>query len=159
METLTAEDVGSESHRTPTPSSGRPTAGSHGAFTPPAPTNESILDYAPGSAERATLKKELARQSAEVVDIPLVIGGEEVRTGKTANSVCPHDHGHVLATYHQADGETVDKAAKAAKARPKNARSRRRRQHPMRAAARASAIAAEASSSAVVSGISTWGQR
>jgi 1-pyrroline-5-carboxylate dehydrogenase len=54
--------------------------------------------------------------SGEVLDIPLVIGGKEVRTGNTAKAVCPHRHGHVLATYHQGNAEHVEAAARAAKA-------------------------------------------
>jgi 1-pyrroline-5-carboxylate dehydrogenase len=57
--------------------------------------------------------------SGEVLDIPLIIGGKEVRTGNTAKSVCPHRHGHVLATYHQGDAEHVEAAARAAKASAK----------------------------------------
>jgi 1-pyrroline-5-carboxylate dehydrogenase len=81
----------------------------------PVPVNESVRSYAPGSAERASLKKRLTEMMGEEVDIPIVIGGKEIRTGNTAKSVCPHDHGHVLATYHQAGAKEVELAAKAAK--------------------------------------------
>ncbi|HEX5725128.1 MAG TPA: L-glutamate gamma-semialdehyde dehydrogenase [Longimicrobiaceae bacterium] len=76
----------------------------------PAPRNEPVLSYAPGTAERTELKRTLARLAGERVDIPLVIGGCEIRTGRTGEQVMPHDHGHVLATYHLA-GEAEAKAA------------------------------------------------
>lgn len=76
----------------------------------PAPVNEPVLSYAPGSAERAELKATLDRMAGEQIEIPIVIGGREIRTGNTANVVMPHDHGHVLATYHMA-GEAEARAA------------------------------------------------
>ncbi len=82
----------------------------------PTAVNEPVLDYAPGSPERAQLQAELKRLSSEQIEIPLIIGGEEIRTGKTATNVCPHKHSHVLATYHQASAEHVDRAAAAAAA-------------------------------------------
>ncbi|HEV7786364.1 MAG TPA: aldehyde dehydrogenase family protein, partial [Thermoanaerobaculia bacterium] len=89
---------------------------SNALFHVPAPTNEPLRSYAPGSAEREPLEKRLKAMLAEEIEIPLVIGGEEIRTGDTAKAVCPHDHGHVLATYHQAGAVEVERAAKAAKA-------------------------------------------
>ncbi len=85
----------------------------NGIFQVPPPINEPVKGYAPGSAEKATLKARLASMMAEEVEIPLIIGGKEVRTGKTGSAVCPHDHGHRLATFHQA-GEAEVKAAIAA---------------------------------------------
>ena len=82
----------------------------------PSPVNEPVLTYAPGTLERATLKAELDAQSNTVVDIPLVIGGEEIRTGNTINLVMPHKHGHVLGTTHQAGKEEIGQAIKAATA-------------------------------------------
>jgi 1-pyrroline-5-carboxylate dehydrogenase len=79
----------------------------------PSPINEPIQSYAPGSAERASLKDRLAAMMQEQPDIPLIIGGEEVRTGNTAEAICPHDHGHVLATYHQAGEAEVAQAIEA----------------------------------------------
>jgi 1-pyrroline-5-carboxylate dehydrogenase len=81
----------------------------------PAPVNEPVRSYAPGSPERASLKKRLDEMLGEQIDIPIVIGGKEIRTGDTGKSVCPHDHGHVLATYHQAGAKEVEMAARAAK--------------------------------------------
>ena len=76
----------------------------------PVPANEPVKTYLAGSPERIALDAELKRQSETVVDIPIIIGGKEIRTGKIAEIVCPHDHKHVLARYHQA-GETEIKMA------------------------------------------------
>jgi len=89
---------------------------SNARFRVPVAVNEPIKAYAPGSSERAELKQELARMAGEEIEIPIIVGGEEVRTGKTGSNVCPHRHGHRLATWHQGDGETVQAAAKAAAA-------------------------------------------
>jgi 1-pyrroline-5-carboxylate dehydrogenase len=78
------------------------------------PQNEPVLDYAPGSPERGRLEAELARQAATEIEIPLVIGGEEVRTGRTRAVVMPCEHGHVLARYHLAGPDEVRRAAAAA---------------------------------------------
>lgn len=74
------------------------------------PGNEPILSYLPDSHERQMLEKELERQSNTHIDIPLIIGGKEIRTGKIGKIVIPHNHSHVLATYHIA-GETEVKLA------------------------------------------------
>jgi 1-pyrroline-5-carboxylate dehydrogenase len=66
------------------------------------PHNEHILSYAPGSPERAELEKELKRISSETAEIPLIISGRKIYTGNTGNVVMPHDHRHILATYHMA---------------------------------------------------------
>ena len=87
---------------------------SYGTFQSPAPTNEPVRPYAPGSPEKASLKRELERQAAETVEIPLVIGGEEVRTGDTGSMVMPHDHKHVLGTFHKASADHVTRAIDAA---------------------------------------------
>ncbi len=80
----------------------------------PPPVNEPVRSYAPGSPERAELKSRLKAMSGERGDIPLVIGGREVRTGNTAKTVMPHDHDHVLATWHKAGPEHVEEAIAAA---------------------------------------------
>jgi len=80
----------------------------------PLPRNEPVLGYAPGSPERAELKAALSVMSSEEIEIPLVIGGREVRTGDTDVQVMPHDHGHVLARYHKAGEAEVRQAVKAA---------------------------------------------
>ena len=69
--------------------------------------NEPIKSYAPGSPEKASLKARLASMADEVVDIPLIIGGKEIRTGDLGKSVMPHKHGHVLARWHHARPKDV----------------------------------------------------
>lgn len=66
------------------------------------PINEPIKGYAPLSLERAALDEMLNKLASEVMDIPLIIGGKEIRTGNTSKCVMPHNHQHVLATYHLA---------------------------------------------------------
>ncbi len=82
----------------------------------PLPRNEPVLDYRPGSAEKQALKSRLEAMLAETVEIPLVIGGREVRTGRTAKAVAPHDHRRALAVYHQAGPREVARAVAAARA-------------------------------------------
>jgi 1-pyrroline-5-carboxylate dehydrogenase len=89
-------------------------SGFNGNRRVPPPVNEPIKSYAPGSAERAELKSRLKSMSAERVEIPLIIGGEEIRSGDLAQSVMPHNHRHVLANWHRASAEHVDMAVKAA---------------------------------------------
>jgi len=84
-----------------------------GKLRVPTAINEPVLNYTPGSPEKAELKRKLEEMASEVVDIPLIIGGEEVRTGNTAQVVMPHDHGHVLANYHKAGPEEIQKAIEA----------------------------------------------
>ena len=67
----------------------------------PLPQNEPVKSYLKGSPERVALDAELERQSNIVVDIPIIIGGKEIRTGDVGEVRCPHDHKHVLATYHK----------------------------------------------------------
>ena len=86
----------------------------HGAFQTPPPINEPVRAYAPGSAEKASLKAELARQSAEKVDVPLIVGGEELRTGNTLTLVAPHDKGRSLGVAHKAGAAEVQRAIEAA---------------------------------------------
>ncbi|MDR1556310.1 MAG: L-glutamate gamma-semialdehyde dehydrogenase [Tannerellaceae bacterium] len=78
------------------------------------PFNEPVKTYAPGSADKALLKNALKQLSSEEWDIPLVIGGKEIRTGNTGKVVMPHKHGHVLATYHKAGEKEVQMAIDAA---------------------------------------------
>ncbi|HET9325056.1 MAG TPA: L-glutamate gamma-semialdehyde dehydrogenase, partial [Gaiellaceae bacterium] len=85
-----------------------------GLFRPPAPRNEPLLDYAPGSPERAELQRRLQELRSDRLDIPLVIGGEEVRTGSTFQAVEPHDKSSVLADVHKGGPEQVEQAIKAA---------------------------------------------
>ena len=85
-----------------------------GIYKVPVPKNETVRDYAPGSPERATLKAKLAEMASERVEIPLVIGGKEIRTGRLAKAVMPHEHGHVLADVHLAGPEEIALAIEAA---------------------------------------------
>jgi len=78
------------------------------------PKNETILSYKPGSQERLLLEEELKVQKNQVIDIPLIIGGKEIRTGKTGKVVMPSDHHHVLATYQMATEKEVSQAINAA---------------------------------------------
>jgi 1-pyrroline-5-carboxylate dehydrogenase len=80
----------------------------------PVPANEPVKVYLKGSPERIALEAELERQMNTVVDIPLIIGGKEIRTGNVADVVCPHDHGHVLARYHKAGEKEIRMAIDAA---------------------------------------------
>jgi len=78
------------------------------------PVNEPIRSYAPGSAERAELKARLAAMEREQPDIPLVIGGCEVRSADVAQAVSPHKHRHGTATWHRATADNVRQAIDAA---------------------------------------------
>jgi len=71
------------------------------------PKNEPVFTYIPGSVERKMLEEELILQSNQVVEIPLIIGGKEIRTGNTGKVVMPSDHSHLLATYHLAGEKEV----------------------------------------------------
>ena len=82
----------------------------------PKPVNEPILNFSPGSPERISLQAKLKELSAKEIEIPLIIGGAEVRTGDTGTCVMPHNHGHVLARFHQAGPAEVIQAIGAAKA-------------------------------------------
>ena len=103
----------------------QPTASNEAVGTPapfagvrrvPPPVNDVNRTYAPGTPERAELKSRLRSMAAEKIEIPLIIGGREVRTGRLEKSVMPHDHGHVLAEYHMAGPEHVQQAIAAAAA-------------------------------------------
>ena len=83
-------------------------------FQIPEPVNEPILGYAPGSRERAELKAKLTELRGQVVDIPLLIGGKEVRTGRTADIVIPHENRKVIGRFHKAGPKEVELAVKAA---------------------------------------------
>jgi 1-pyrroline-5-carboxylate dehydrogenase len=76
----------------------------------PPPVNEPIKSYTPGSAERRSLSARLAAMASERVDIPLIIGGEEIRTGDVACVTMPHNHHHVLAQWHKARPQDVEHA-------------------------------------------------
>ena len=83
----------------------------------PAPVNEPVKHYTPGSPERSELQARLASMSTERVEIPLVIGGKRIHTGNTATQVMPHAHSHVVADFHKAgDAEIAGAIAAAAAA-------------------------------------------
>ena len=92
----------------------------NGFFKVPVPVNEPILTYAPGTAARAELKAALAEGRSKVLDIPMYIGSEEVRSGKTIDLRPPHDHQHKLGHFHVSDASHVEAAINAAlAAKPK----------------------------------------
>src|SRR6476660_3188596 len=82
----------------------------------PTPSNEPNLAYLPGSPERSALKTALKKMSSEQIDIPVIVGGTEIRTGRTHQVVMPHDHQHVLADWHAAEPEHVHEAIASARA-------------------------------------------
>ena len=89
---------------------------STGFFNLPIPKNEPVLSYAPGTKERAALKKALADARAQVLDIPMYIGASEVRNGNKKPLTPPHDHQHVLGYYYEGDKQHVAQAIHAAMA-------------------------------------------
>ena len=85
-----------------------------GIFKVPNPINEPVKTYAPGTPERASLAAKVKEMAAQKIEIPLIIGGKEVRTGRLAKAVMPHDHGHVLADVHLGGEAEVKLAVEAA---------------------------------------------
>lgn len=85
-----------------------------GFFNVPAPINEPVKPYSPGSAERKELQQALKDARAKQIDVPMYIGGEEVRTGKTRTMSPPHDHQHILGQFHEGDASHVEQAINAA---------------------------------------------
>jgi 1-pyrroline-5-carboxylate dehydrogenase len=98
-----------------TPSNPLPPAFSGTRRVPP-PVNEPVKAYAPGSPEKRELKARLKSMAEERIEIPLVIGGKDVRSGDKAQAVMPHNHRHVLADWHKASREHVLEAVEAARA-------------------------------------------
>jgi 1-pyrroline-5-carboxylate dehydrogenase len=88
--------------------------GTHAIFRPPPAENEPVRSYAPGSPEREELRVRLAELQSQQLELPLVIGGEEVRTGETFEAVMPHKKSHVLATVHKGGAPEVERAIAAA---------------------------------------------
>lgn len=87
---------------------------SGGIFRLPDITNEPNLMYAPGSAERRDIKSKLSEMGKTPIEVPLRIGGKDVRTGKFGESRSPHNHSRLLAKFHQAGAEEVNQAVRAA---------------------------------------------
>ena len=88
----------------------------HGVFRVPTPKNEPVRGYAPGSPERASLESRLSSMAGECPEIPVIIGGEEVRTGDVVDVVMPHRHGHVIAKAHMAGPAEAARGIDAAEA-------------------------------------------
>src|SRR4051795_3460554 len=82
----------------------------HGIFSVPEPHNEPVRSYAPGTTEREELRVRLTEMESQQLDVPLVIGGEEVRTGDTFDAVEPHNRSHVLASVHKGAAKEVERA-------------------------------------------------
>ncbi|MCL6495466.1 MAG: L-glutamate gamma-semialdehyde dehydrogenase [Ignavibacterium sp.] len=87
---------------------------SNAYFKVPLPANEPVKSYKPGSPEREELKKKIAELKSRQIEIPLIIGGEEIRTGNTEEIRMPHNHNHILGVYHKASKKEVDMAIEAA---------------------------------------------
>lgn len=85
-----------------------------GFFNVPEPKNEPVKEYAPGSKERASLQNALKTARNQEVDIPMYIGGEEVKTGNTTAIFPPHDRAHKIGQFHSGDKEHVTQAINAA---------------------------------------------
>src|SRR5215831_18099031 len=85
-----------------------------GYFNYPHPANEPVLNYAPGSKEREALKKTLAELRSQQADVPMYIGGQEVRSGKKHALRPPHEIAHTLGYYHEGDASHVKQAIDAA---------------------------------------------
>lgn len=86
----------------------------NGIFKVRTPVNEPIFTYKPGSAEKLAVKQELKRLQAEVLEIPLLIGGKEVKTNNLKEVKIPHKHAHIIARYHLASEKELEAAAVAA---------------------------------------------
>jgi len=87
---------------------------SNGIFSVPVPRNEPVLAYTPGSPERSALRAELDRMASGIIEITPRIGGRRITTDRTAEAVVPHDHRHVLAVWHKAGAQEVERAIDAA---------------------------------------------
>src|SRR3970282_2904774 len=87
---------------------------SNSYFKTPQPVNEPIKSYKAGSPEREDLKKKLAELKSRQIEVPLIIGGNEVKTGNTEEMRIPHNHSHVLGVYHKAGKKEVEMAIEAA---------------------------------------------
>ncbi len=84
-----------------------------GFFNVPPPVNEPVLSYAPGSPEKQEIKAMLEQLSSIKMDIPMIIGGQEVQSEKKRAIRIPHKHQHILGYYHEADAGHVEQAIQA----------------------------------------------
>jgi 1-pyrroline-5-carboxylate dehydrogenase len=87
----------------------------NGIIKVPLPKNEPVKNFESGSAEKVSLKNQLKKMLAEEIEIPLIIGGQEIRTGQLADCRCPHDHHHLLGRYHKAGPDEIARAVAASK--------------------------------------------
>jgi len=87
---------------------------SNAYFKVPYPINEPVLSYAPGTSEKEAVKKKLKELQSSEIEIPLIIGGKEIKTGKTVEIKTPHDHSKKLGFYHKAGTKEVNMAIEAA---------------------------------------------
>ena len=87
----------------------------NGVIMVPYPANEPIYDYGPGSPEKKSLNATVKKMLSEEIEIPLIIGGREIKTGNMAECRVPHNHQHILARYHKAGPEEIDLAVKEGK--------------------------------------------
>ncbi|MEZ5360558.1 MAG: L-glutamate gamma-semialdehyde dehydrogenase [Candidatus Zixiibacteriota bacterium] len=85
-----------------------------GFYNIPEPKNEPVKSYAPGSPERADLKRALADLKSRKLEVPMIIGGKEIKTNETVKMVCPHDHAHELGHYYRGSAKEIDMAIEAA---------------------------------------------
>ncbi len=83
-------------------------------FEVPFPKNEPILSFAPGTKEREEVRKEIEKIRSEIIEIPLIIGGKEVKTGDLAECTLPHEHKKVIGRYHRAGEKEIEMAIEAA---------------------------------------------
>ena len=86
----------------------------HGTFRTPVPKNEPVREYGPGSPEKASLKNALELMASEQIEAAPVVDGERIHTGQKANMVMPHDHAHIMGSYHKAGAAEVHQAVAAA---------------------------------------------
>lgn len=87
---------------------------SNAYFKVPIPVNEPIKSYKPGSPEKEELKAKMLELKSKQIEVPLIIGGKEIRTGNTAEMIIPHNKKHVLGVYHKAGKEEVEEAIESA---------------------------------------------
>ena len=87
---------------------------SNAYFKVPTPVNEPVLSYAPGSKEKEELKKKISELKSKEIEVPLIIGGKEIKTGNTGDMRVPHNHSKKLGVYHKAGKKEVEMAIEAA---------------------------------------------
>ena len=80
----------------------------------PKPINEPVKNYAPGSPEKSSLKTKITEMKSTKIEIPVIIGGQEIKTGNTGKCIIPHDHKHVLGIFHKAGEKEIQLAIESA---------------------------------------------